>query len=79
MKTDMRTNYANVIFRDKLMFAIDSWGGTSKTNINKIQTILDRVAKNVLGPDYEWKSSNQRLKHFNWLNIEKGIEYNTQV
>ena len=42
--------YTTAIFKGKLLFAAEAWGGASKSLLSKVQAIQDRVSKATLGP-----------------------------
>ena len=43
--------YANYIYRSKLLYGIESWGGAQLTNISTLQRIQDRMTKYVFGEE----------------------------
>ena len=61
MGMGFRKQYATAIFRGKLAFAADTWGGVCQTLISKVQLLQDRAAKVVLGHPFARKSCDQRL------------------
>ena len=70
MSENFRKLYAGAIFRGKLSFAVDAWGGASKVLLSKVQTIQDRVTKTILGRYTARLSSSQRLKKLEWPNVK---------
>ena len=79
MKPDLRKQYVSSIFRGKLLFGINTWGGTSKSNINKLQILQDRASKLALPNNLQSKSSNQRQTMLGWMSIEDEIRYSTNM
>ena len=77
MNLNFRKNYASAIFRGKLAFAADAWGGTNATQISKVQTLQDRAAKIVLGLPATRKSNQQRLQLMGWPNVKDEIKLAT--
>ena len=73
MNQDFRRNYGSAIFRGKLVFAADAWGGVSKTTLKRVQKLQDQAAKVILGFPYRKKSNSQRLKILGWPNVEDKI------
>ena len=69
-----KTIYANAIYRSKLLYGIDSWGGISKTTTQKIQVQQNIMAKTTLGKKGERMSAKQRERTLNWLPIYREIE-----
>ena len=45
MDNKFKLIYANAIFKSKLMFGIETWGGASKSMLNKIQNLQDQTTK----------------------------------
>ena len=70
-----RIQYVNSIFRSKLQFAMDTWGGMSKSLINKIQTLQNQAASIALGKTHYNLTSSQKERILNWLPIQKEIDY----
>ena len=73
----MKRNLVNAIFRGKLLFAIETWGGTSMENLKLIQKQQDWASRLALGKEHAFKSSNQRQKMLNWLCIKDEVCYAT--
>ena len=69
--------YTNSIYRSKLMFAIDTWGGCSTKLLKKVQHIQDKASKIVIGKQHPRDSANQRQQRLNWLPIKKEVELAT--
>ena len=77
MDKKFKVQYATAIFKGKLTFAIDAWGGVCKTLMEKVQKIQDRVAKSTLGQSGEKMSRSQRLKVLGWLTVEQEAKVST--
>ena len=77
LKPGFRAQYTNAVFRSKLMFAIEAWGGASKTLIQKVQNLQNQAAKLAL-PNNKY-NLNSRQKHnlLNWHSIQTEIEIAT--
>ena len=66
--------YANSVFKSKVMFGIETWGGASRKMISKIQNLQDQTMKLSLPKELKNKNSRQRLKLMNWMSIEQEVE-----
>ena len=66
--------YANSIFKSKLMFGIETWGGAKKSLIRKVQILQDKVTKLSLPKEAANKSNRQRLILMDWLPIKGEVE-----
>ena len=64
-----RKQYATSIFKGKLNFAADAWGGVSQ----------NRVAKATLGSKFSKKSTPWREKELGWLTIRQDIDLATST
>ena len=71
----MKKNYVNAIFKGKLLFGIESWGGTNKANIKLIEKEMFTAAKYALGKEDRYKSDRFRLRKLGWLELEKEIKF----
>ena len=71
MDQRFKQNYASAIFRGKLNYAIDAWGGALKTSLNKIQDIQDKTTKFILGKKGSKMSADQRRKELKWPSIQQ--------
>ena len=74
-----RSIYCNSIFRPKVMFGIETWGGSAKTLIAKIQSLQDQVSRISLSKEHRERSANQRQQILGWLPIHKEIIRATHV
>ena len=72
-----KISYTNCVYRSKLLFAIESWGGSSKVLLNKIQSLQDQASKLALGANHSRLSANQRQAKLGWLSVERQIQYST--
>ena len=63
-----KLNMATAIFKSKLLFGIESWGGTTLEDINKIQKIQNNVIK-AITDDIKLRNKTIRQKHMavKWL------------
>ena len=77
MDQKFKQTYASAIFRGKLIYSIDAWGGASQTSLTKIQTIQDKAAKFILGPKAAKKSTEQRRQILKWPSIQQEIRLST--
>ena len=73
METNLRKVYAAATFKSKLLFGIESWGGTTRANINKIQKIQNSVTKAIVPQEYKYKTPRQRHRYLAWLSIDSEI------
>ena len=70
LKGGFRAQYTNSVFRSKLMFGIEAWGGASKTVLSKIQILQNKAAKLALSKDKYNLSTRQKQQLLNWHSIE---------
>ena len=77
IQPNFRAQYAQAIFKSKILFAAESWGGASRTLIKKVQSIQDRVVKNILGPQHDKKLIRQKHLVLKWLSVRGDIEHAT--
>ena len=73
LPADFRAQYTNSVFRSKLMFGIETWGGAPQTLLTKVKKLQDRVLKIALPKKYQNKTSRQRQNILGWLPINKEI------
>ena len=73
LRKGFRAQYCNAIFRAKLMFGIETWGGASSTLISQIQNFQNKVSKLALSDQYKL-NNNQRQKLLHWFSINREIE-----
>ena len=69
--------FPNSIFKSKLLFAAETWGGCSNPLLKKLQKLQDTATKSALGNKYPRDSPGQRQRRLGWLNIQKEIELST--
>ena len=74
-----RKQYVEAIFKSKLNFGIENWGGISKATLKLIQNQVKIAAKIALGKEFYNKSDNQRLRQLSWLPVEDQIKYSTMT
>ena len=72
-----RAVYSNSTFRSRMMFGLETWGGVSKTLINRVQRCQDQASKLALPRQYKFKSARQRQDALGWLSIDKEIKKST--
>ena len=77
MSSKFKKIYAQSTFKSKIIFGSESWGGSRKTLIEKIQTIQNKVIKYTLGPEHHKKSTRQMHKIIGWLPVLGDIEQST--
>ena len=77
MNPQFKKVYARALFKGKLIFAIDAWGGVNKTLQAKVQAIQDRVTRSTLGLKAAKKSSYQREKELGWLSVQQEVIMST--
>ena len=73
MDPKYRAIYTNSSFRSKLMFGIETWGGSPKTLISQIQKYQDQATKLALPPNISCKSERQREKYLKWLPVNQEV------
>ena len=71
--------YTNSIFRGKLMYGIENWGGTNQSNITIIQKLQDQAANIALKgtKNVEKLSMSQKHVKLKWLSIPMEVELAT--
>ena len=72
-----RTIYVNSIFRSKLLFGMETWGGCKKSFLDKIQSLQDQAAKIALSGRHYKLSVSQIQDLLHWLNICQEIDFVT--
>ena len=72
-----RALYANAIFKSKLLFGIESWGGVGASLLNKLQSIQDQASKLAVPRQFMFKSSRQRETILKWRSIRNEIAWAT--
>ena len=79
MDNKFRKMYINAIFRGKILFGIETWGGAKATNITKLQNLQNSAAKLALksNPRNNTMSNRQRHNELSWLMISEEIKYAT--
>ena len=77
LPTGFRAIYANSIFRSRLMFGIETWGGAPLKLINKIQDLQNKASKLALPRHLHNKNHRQRQEILHWLPIRKEIMSST--
>ena len=77
MDPKFRALYGQAIFKSKMIFGAESWGGAQQTLLTKVQSIQNRVVKNILGKEHYNKSLRQKHLILNWLSVKAEIEQST--
>ena len=65
---------ANGLIVSKICYLIQAWGGTQKTNIKKVQTILNQTARFVTNSNKRTRTT-KLMKLCNWLNVHELVSY----
>ena len=73
MAPKFRAIYAQAIFKSKILFGAESWGGSKVSLINQIQAIQDKVVKYTVGPENYNQSIRQKHQLLKWLSIKGDI------
>ena len=73
MDMNFRKIYATSIFKGKLTYAIDAWGGVGEALLTKVQNIQDRVVKAALGFKGEKLSNLQRQQLMGWVSVRQEV------
>ena len=69
---------ANCLLISKINYHIEIWGNTSKINRKKIERIMIKAAKIVLGRKSLGRTDEWLLREMKWLKIEKMYENQLQ-
>ena len=77
LSAKFKSVYATSVFKLKLMFGIETWGGAKKVSFNKVQNLQDQASKLAVPTNLREKNGRQRLDIINWLPIEKEILFAT--
>ena len=79
MSQEFKKTYTNAIFRGKVMFALEIWGGAKKSLITIVQKLQDRASEIALKglKNADRLSKSQRNKILKWLPIEEEIKLST--
>ena len=79
MDKDFKRKYANSIFKSKLMYSLEQWGGTTKTLLKKVQNLQDQMTRLALPKEMKEKSSRQRLHLMDWISVEAEVKRATYI
>ena len=71
--------YANLIFKSKLLFGIETWGGAPKGLISNVQKLQNQATKLAVPAILKYKSDRQRQKYLSWFSIKDEILFATHV
>ena len=77
MNPHFRRQYTNAIFRSKMLFGIETWGGCLKGTISKIQNLQEKAARIAYGSQDPRKSNRQIQTELGWLPIVDKIKLAT--
>ena len=78
MNSEIKLNMATAIFKSKLLFGIESWGGTTMEDINKIQKIQNNVINDITKDKMLWfKTIHQKHAAVKWLSVKSEILMST--
>ena len=51
--------YTNAIYRSRLLFAIETWGGADKSLLSKVQSLQNQASKIASGNCFPWDSARR--------------------
>ena len=74
-----RAQYVNAIFKSKLLFGIESWGGVKLTLLNRVQDLQNQASKLAVPKDLMFKSNRQREKVLKWKSVKNEVLWATFV
>ena len=75
-----RICYTNYLFRSKLLFGIETWGGgVDKTTLQKIQVLQDQAAKIASGRDFKMDYARKKQARLGWLPIRSEVDFSLFV
>ena len=78
LKGMFRKQYVEAVFKSKLNFGMENWGGgVSKSTLNLVKKQMNIAAKLAIGPLFYNKSDRQRAKIMSWLPIQDEIKFTT--
>ena len=77
LSPDFKKQYSNAIYKSKLQFGIETWGGCKKTTINRIQKIQDKVIELTTASKGDRRSMNKKQSDLKWLSVEDEIKMAT--
>ena len=75
MSAEFKKQYTSAIFRGKLLFGMETWGGTKQAHVTALQKLQDQAAKLALQgiTNSDKLSSLQRHNKLNWLPVKEEI------
>ena len=71
--------FSNAVFKSKLMYGLESWGGAPRSLISKIQKIQEQASKLAVPHKHRNKNSRQREEILGWLSVQNEISRATLV
>ena len=74
-----RATYTSAIFRSKMMFGIETWGGTTPPLIKRVQNLQDQASRLAVPRISQEKSSRQRQTILNWMSVHQEIDRATHT
>ena len=79
MKDDFKFFYTNAIFRGKLMYGIENWGGAKTTLLSTIQKLQNQAVNIALKgtKDVDKLSMSQKHAKLKWLSIQQEVDLST--
>ena len=71
--------YTGAIFRGKLLFVIETWGGVKSSTLDKVQSLQDKAAKIALSglKINDCLSRLSRQLRLNWLSVQDEVKLAT--
>ena len=79
MDNNFKKRYANSLFKSKLMYGMEQWGGAPKSILKNVQNLQDQVTRLTLPREYKEKSLRQRLQKMDWISVQKEVKRATYV
>ena len=65
--------YVNSLFRSKIMFALETWGGAPRTSISKVNRLQIQAAKLAAGGTHPRDSDHAMQKRLGWPTLDQQI------
>ena len=73
-----RQTLTNGLILSKIIYMLPVWGGTHSVHIQKIQTVMNRAARYVVGGGTGW-STTRLMEACKWLKAAELVDYHTMV
>ena len=61
----------------KLTYAIQAWGGTTMANRQRLQVVINQLARMAIGPTAQRMSTPKMMKELKWMSIDQLIHART--